>query len=204
MSNYKDLSTGELQRLASQGNYEAGYWLGDKYYDSRDYRNAAELWDKVITQLPTSHELFKKAACNLSLLHQDGLHPNSDDNEAIRLYEMVPNKGPISVLALGLLYCEVQGRNHNPAKGIGLVEDTIRWFVNEDGNDEYISSAECFRIARMYYKEAVNTQSTKYIPKASEYAEKTIRRHDPARPSDVQRAEAAKSIIEECTRITRL
>ena len=204
MPNYKELSSGELQNLASQGDREAYYWFGDDYYNRGDYRNAAEWWEKVVKELPTSHELFKKAACNLSLLHQDGLHPQSDDNEAIRLYEMVPNKGPVSILALGLLYCEVQGRNHDTAKGIGLVEDTIRWFLKEHGNDEYISSAECFRIARMYYKEAGNTNNIEYIRKAVEYAEKTISRHDIARPNDVKRAEVAKDIMEECRRVMNL
>jgi TPR repeat protein len=196
MADYKELSSGELQRLASSGDREAYYWLGDDYYKRGDYQNTAVWWEKVVKELPSSHECFKRAACNLSLLHQDKLISQADDNEAIRLYELVPNLGPISILALGLLYCEVQGQKHDVSKGIGLVEKAIQSLIKEDGDDEYLKYAECFRIARMYYKEVGNTQNVKYLEKAFSYAAKTVKRGP-----GTQHANAAQSIIDECERI---
>ena len=191
MTNYKDLSSGELQRLASQGNRDAYFWLGDNYRKHGDCQNAAVWLKKAVDGLPPNHECFQKAATQLAFLHKDKLISQADDNEAIRLFELVPNPGPLSILLLGLLYYDVQGKNQNSSKGIGLVENAIRQFVEEDGNDEYLDYRLCYEIARIFYNYAGNTNSSDYAWKALEYFGKTV-----FRGVGSQQAEIAKKILE--------
>ena len=195
MSNYKELSTDELYRLASKGDRDAYYWLGDDYKKHGDFHNAAVWLEKAVENLPSNHECFKTAALNLAFLHKDKLISQADDNEAIRLFELVPNLGPTSILLLGLLYYNVQGHNHNPKKGIDLVENAVKQFINEDGNDEYLEYALCYEIARIYFKEASKTNNAEYAWKALDYFRKTV-----ARGQSSKQAEVAKKIIDDYER----
>jgi len=195
--NYKDLSSGELQRLASQGDRDAYYWLGKYYSDRGDNQNAAIWWEKAVKELPSNHKCFNQAATHLAFLHCSARIPQANDNEAIRLFELAPSLGPLSKLFLGVLYCNVQGQKNNPSKGIGLVEDAITQFIKEDGNDEYLNYNMCFQIAGIYNKEMGRNATAENVRKAMDYFKKTI-----TRGPGSQEAEVAKKCIENLKRIS--
>ena len=92
----------------------------------------------------------------------------------------------------------MQGQNNNPSKGIGLIEDAIKQFIKEDGNDEYLNHNMCFQIAGIYNKEIRrNMVQSQDVQKALDYFQKTI-----ARGPGTQEAEAAKKCIENLERIS--
>ena len=195
MSNYKELSFEELQRLASQGNRDAYYWLGVHFTKRGDNQNTAMWWEKAVKELPSSHEGFRGAALGLAVMHKNKEIINADDNEAIRLFELVPKLGPLGKLLLGMLYYDVQGQKNNPSKGIGLVEDAITQYNKEDGNDEDIDYGLCYEIARVYYDYADKTNNGEYIWVALEYFGKTV-----ARGMGSPQAETAIRILEQYDR----
>ena len=198
MQNYKDLSTGELKSLASHGDSDAYYWLGEDYEKRGDHQNAAAWWEKAVKELPSDHKGFTQAALHLALAHSTKSISQADDNEAIRLFELVPKLGPLSKLFLGVLYYNVQGRNNNQSKGVSLVEDAINLFIEEDGNDEYLNYNMCYEIAFIYNNEIRrNMVQSQDVRKALDYFKKTV-----ARGPGTQEAEAAKKCIENLERIS--
>ena len=188
--NYKELSSGELQRLASQGDRDAYYWLGVHFAKCGDKQNTAMWWEKAVKELPSNHEGFGRAALGLAVMHKNKEIPNANDNEAIRLFELTPKLGPLGKLLLGMLYYDVQGQKNNPSKGIGFVEDAITQYIKEDGNDEDIDYGLCYEIARVFYDYAGKTNNVDYAHKGIEYFGKTYAR-GPGSPQ----AEVAEKVL---------
>ena len=127
----------------------------------------------------------------MAVLHKNKLISQANDNDAIRFFELVPKLGPLSKLLLGMLYYDVQGHNHNPSKGIDLVEDAISQYIKEDGNDEDIDYSLCYEIARVFYDYSGNTNNADYAWKALDYFGKTY-----ARGQGSPQAEVAKKTLE--------
>ena len=189
MPNYKELSSGELQGLASQGDCESYYWLGMDYWGRGDYGNAVIWLEKTMNN--PGNEWAAKAKNNLALAHEGGYHPNADKDEAIRLYGELDGYA-MPKLHLGFLYYEGTPRNHDPARGKQLIETAVGQLKKQNnGSDEYLSQIECFKIGGMYYQERMPAN-------AIEYFEKAIKRSDSNYASDRKLIEMAKESISEC------
>jgi len=65
MPNYKDLSSGELQRLASQGDRDAYYWLGEQFSKCGDKQSAAMWWEKAVKRATIKPGRLQKSSSRL-------------------------------------------------------------------------------------------------------------------------------------------
>ena len=168
----------------------AWYWIGMGYWKQHEFESAKVWLEKTMND--TGNEWAGKSAFNLAQLHTMGTTAIKDASidEAIRLYETILKKNPKSSLSsihAGLLYCRAK---NDLTKGKKLIEDGIKFLIEEDGNDSYLAIDECFKIAEVY--EAVRDNA-----KAIEYFKKAIDRRDPNYPPDNEFVEMAKQAIRE-------
>ncbi|MCL2718931.1 MAG: hypothetical protein FWE14_09165 [Lachnospiraceae bacterium] len=181
MPDYSNYSLNELITL--QHDNAAWYWLGMAYWENGDNQNAAIWLNKTMND--SVNEWSGKATLNLGLLNLG----NGKRDEDLRLFESIP-KGIMSRLYAGFLYYEGTETQKNPAKGKKLIEEAIKQLIKDDGDDEYLSQHECFRIAQMYSQEKIHTK------KAIEYFLKSINRCNLNYESDCQLKEFAEKSIE--------
>lgn len=179
MADYSDYNLQQL--LANQHDNEAWYWLGMAYWKNGDNHNGAIWLEKTMND--SGNEWSGKATLNLGLLNVSIGHKD----KALRLFESLPN-GVMSRLNAGFLYYEGTGTQKNPVKGKRLIEEAIKQLIIDDGDDEYLSQRECFKIAQMYQQENMSS-------KAKEYFQKTINRCNLNYQSDHQIKELVEMSI---------
>ena len=159
MVEYKYLTLDELLKYTY--NHVAWYWIGMAYFERKDFMNAADWLDKTMND--AGNEWAGKARFNLGLMHYGGFHPRASKDEALRLFEK-NLKGSMSNLYAGLLYFEGTETKHDVAKGKAMIEKGIELLIEEDGDDHYLSQAECYDIGWVYYKEN-NPEAYKWFEK---------------------------------------
>jgi len=156
MENYKDLN---LQQLLSHQNDSASwYWIGMAYWEGGDLENGAN-WLKK-TMLDTGNEWAGKATLNLGLINES----MGNKDEALRLFESITN-GVLSRMNAGFLYCDGTETKRDPAKGLRLIEEALAQLIIDDGDDEYLSQHECFRVGQAFYMNNVTEKAKEYFNK---------------------------------------
>ncbi|MDR2234128.1 MAG: hypothetical protein LBE56_13530 [Tannerella sp.] len=139
------------QLLMHKNDHASCYWTGMAYLERYDYGNDIEWLEKAVND--PGNERAGKARANLALLHYGGGFPQASKDEALRLFEKNLNGSMSTKLYAGFLYLKGTGTKQNNAKGKELIEAVIEQLVKGDGNDNYLSQSECWKIGWMYYKE---------------------------------------------------
>lgn len=131
----------EFNYLADRGYAPAMYELAKMYEGGfgvqRDYRKAAELYEKAVKKVHAD-SMFA-----LGVLYQEGKGVKLDKEKAISLYEMASQKNhPAAQFNLGVMY----------ANGEGVLQDyrtALSWYQKAAANNFTLAQ---FNMALMYYE----------------------------------------------------
>ena len=151
------------------------YYKGQEHMKNRNLEKGVEHFEQAISLYnPATDEFAEKSLEILAFLHEVGMHPKADIEEAVKIYKFLM-RNPNSLMPkfkLGLLYLEGLKVKHKPEEGLALVREVLLKLEE----DSLINYYDYQRLGYIFYRGKHSTRrwDRESVAEAIKYLEKAV------------------------------